>query len=87
MERFFFGLQFTSLHYNCIEVLESWAAGEWFTTRPDVPKKITVTVFKVASSAASRPLFRLKLRGREPGQQRGPPSQIGREVSRMEAGG
>ena len=29
------------------EILESWAAAEWFTSKPDVPEKITVTVFKV----------------------------------------
>ncbi|TVQ73496.1 MAG: bifunctional aconitate hydratase 2/2-methylisocitrate dehydratase [Oceanospirillales bacterium] len=29
------------------QVMESWAAGEWFTTKPEVPEKITVTVFKV----------------------------------------
>jgi len=29
------------------EVLQSWADAEWFTSRPEVPKKITVTVFKV----------------------------------------
>ena len=29
------------------EVMKSWADAEWFTTRPEVPKKITVTVFKV----------------------------------------
>jgi len=29
------------------EVLQSWADAEWFTNRPEVPKKITVTVFKV----------------------------------------
>jgi aconitate hydratase 2/2-methylisocitrate dehydratase len=29
------------------EVLQSWAEAEWFTTRPEVPKSITVTVFKV----------------------------------------
>ena len=28
-------------------VMESWAAGEWFTSKPEVPEKITVTVFKV----------------------------------------
>jgi aconitate hydratase 2/2-methylisocitrate dehydratase len=28
-------------------VLESWANAEWFTSRPKVPEKITVTVFKV----------------------------------------
>jgi aconitate hydratase 2/2-methylisocitrate dehydratase len=29
------------------EVLESWAAAEWFLSKPDVPEKITVCVFKV----------------------------------------
>jgi len=28
-------------------IMESWADAEWFTSRPEVPKKITVTVFKV----------------------------------------
>jgi aconitate hydratase 2/2-methylisocitrate dehydratase len=28
-------------------VLKSWANAEWFTKRPEVPQKITVTVFKV----------------------------------------
>ena len=28
-------------------VMQSWANAEWFTTRPEVPRKITVTVFKV----------------------------------------
>ncbi|KAL7451243.1 hypothetical protein ACHAWC_003740 [Mediolabrus comicus] len=29
------------------DVMESWAAAEWFTSKPDIPDKITVTVFKV----------------------------------------
>jgi aconitate hydratase 2/2-methylisocitrate dehydratase len=29
------------------EVMQSWADAEWFTSRPEVPQKITVTVFKV----------------------------------------
>ena len=29
------------------EVIQSWAEAEWFTSRPEVPKSITVTVFKV----------------------------------------
>ena len=29
------------------EVMQSWADAEWFTRRPEVEKKITVTVFKV----------------------------------------
>lgn len=28
-------------------VMKSWADAEWFTSKPEVPKKITVTVFKV----------------------------------------
>ncbi|MCY7296157.1 bifunctional aconitate hydratase 2/2-methylisocitrate dehydratase [Alteromonas sp. a30] len=28
-------------------VIESWAEAEWFTSRPDIPEKITVSVFKV----------------------------------------
>ena len=30
------------------DVMQSWAAAEWFTRRPEVAQKITVTVFKVA---------------------------------------
>jgi aconitate hydratase 2/2-methylisocitrate dehydratase len=29
------------------DVMQSWAEAEWFTARPEVPKTITVTVFKV----------------------------------------
>jgi len=29
------------------EVMQSWADAEWFTSRPEVPRTITVTVFKV----------------------------------------
>jgi aconitate hydratase 2/2-methylisocitrate dehydratase len=29
------------------QVIHSWADAEWFTRRPEVPQKITVTVFKV----------------------------------------
>ncbi len=29
------------------QVLDSWANAEWFTSRPEVPQKMTVTVFKV----------------------------------------
>ncbi len=29
------------------EVIASWAEGEWFTSRPEVPQSLTVTVFKV----------------------------------------
>ncbi|MGG6294055.1 bifunctional aconitate hydratase 2/2-methylisocitrate dehydratase [Leptolyngbya sp. AN02str] len=30
------------------QVMESWASAEWFTSRPELPEAITVTVFKVA---------------------------------------
>ena len=32
---------------NARSVMQSWADAEWFTQRPEVPKKISVTVFKV----------------------------------------
>ncbi len=33
---------------NAKAVLQSWAAGEWFTSRPEVPESIQVSIFKVA---------------------------------------
>ncbi|MGX5731269.1 bifunctional aconitate hydratase 2/2-methylisocitrate dehydratase [Pseudoxanthomonas beigongshangi] len=32
---------------NAQAVLQSWADAEWFTSRPEVPQSLTVTVFKV----------------------------------------
>ena len=32
---------------NAKQVMESWANADWFLSKPDVPEKITVTVFKV----------------------------------------
>jgi aconitate hydratase 2/2-methylisocitrate dehydratase len=32
---------------NAQSVLQSWADAEWFTSRPEVPQSLTVTVFKV----------------------------------------
>lgn len=32
---------------NAKAVLQSWAEAEWFTSRPDVPESLTLTVFKV----------------------------------------
>jgi aconitate hydratase 2/2-methylisocitrate dehydratase len=32
---------------NAKAVVQAWADATWFTSRPDLPKKITVTVFKV----------------------------------------
>lgn len=33
---------------NAMSVLQSWADAEWFTSRPEVPQSLTVTIFKVA---------------------------------------
>ncbi|MCY7318170.1 MAG: bifunctional aconitate hydratase 2/2-methylisocitrate dehydratase, partial [Ramlibacter sp.] len=33
---------------NARDVLQSWADGEWFTSRPEVPPSIKVSIFKVA---------------------------------------
>ncbi len=33
---------------NAQAVLKSWADAEWFTSRPEVPQSITVSIFKVA---------------------------------------
>ncbi|MBI4911780.1 MAG: bifunctional aconitate hydratase 2/2-methylisocitrate dehydratase [Acidobacteria bacterium] len=33
---------------NAKSVLQSWAEAEWFTSRPEVPRSLTVTVFKVS---------------------------------------
>jgi aconitate hydratase 2/2-methylisocitrate dehydratase len=32
---------------NAKAVMQSWADAEWFTSRPEVPKSMTVTIFKV----------------------------------------
>lgn len=32
---------------NAQSVLQSWADAEWFTSRPEVPQSLTITVFKV----------------------------------------
>jgi aconitate hydratase 2/2-methylisocitrate dehydratase len=32
---------------NAKSVMQSWADAEWFTSRPEVPKSLTVTIFKV----------------------------------------
>jgi aconitate hydratase 2 / 2-methylisocitrate dehydratase len=33
---------------NAVAVVQSWADGEWFTSRPEVPQSITVSIFKVS---------------------------------------
>lgn len=37
-----------------LQVLKSWAEAEWFLSRPEVPKKITTTVFFVKVRVAAR---------------------------------
>ena len=32
---------------NAVAVIQSWADAEWFTSRPEVPESITVSIFKV----------------------------------------
>ena len=32
---------------NAKAVMQSWADGEWFTSRPELPESLTITVFKV----------------------------------------
>lgn len=32
---------------NAKTVLQSWADGEWFTSKPEIPEKLTVSIFKV----------------------------------------
>ena len=32
---------------NAVSVMQSWADAEWFTSRPEVPQSITISVFKV----------------------------------------
>lgn len=36
---------------HAIRVMQSWADAEWFLSKPEVPKKITVTVFKVSGES------------------------------------
>jgi len=33
---------------NAKKVMQSWADAEWFTSRPEVPQSLTVTIFKVS---------------------------------------
>ena len=42
---------------NAKAVIQSWADAEWFTSRPEVPASMTITVFKVTGGArgARRP--------------------------------
>ncbi|MFM7313319.1 MAG: aconitate hydratase B, partial [Cyanobium sp.] len=40
-------LELAESNANARRVIDSWAAAEWFTSRPELPAAITVTVFKV----------------------------------------
>jgi hypothetical protein len=42
---------------NAKAVMQSWADGEWFTSRPEVPKSLTVTVFKVTGETETSVRF------------------------------
>ena len=74
------------------EVLQSWADAEWFTSRPEVPESLTLTVFKVtgetntddlspAPDAWSRPDIPLHalamLKNPRPGIEPDVPGQVG----------
>ncbi|WP_298050690.1 bifunctional aconitate hydratase 2/2-methylisocitrate dehydratase [uncultured Paenalcaligenes sp.] len=74
------------------EILQSWADGEWFTSRPEVPESLTLTVFKVtgetntddlspAPDAWSRPDIPLHalamLKNPRPGIEPDVPGQVG----------
>ena len=74
------------------KIMKSWAEGEWFTSRPKVPEKVTVTVFKVtgetntddlspAPDAWSRPDIPLHglamLKMERPGIQPDEPGKVG----------
>ena len=59
-------LELSKTNARARAVIESWASAEWFTSRPELPETLTVTVFKVtgeintddfspASQAFSRP--------------------------------
>ena len=74
------------------QIMKSWAEAEWFTSRPKVPEKVTVTVFKVtgetntddlspAPDAWSRPDIPLHglamLKMERPGIQPDEPGKVG----------
>ncbi|MCG8534553.1 MAG: bifunctional aconitate hydratase 2/2-methylisocitrate dehydratase [Pseudomonadales bacterium] len=84
---------------NAKRVLQAWADGEWFTSRPALPEKITITVFKVtgetntddlspAQDAWSRPDIPLHalamLKNEREGIQPDKPGEIG-PLSQLEA--
>ncbi|MGB0128754.1 MAG: bifunctional aconitate hydratase 2/2-methylisocitrate dehydratase, partial [Rhodocyclaceae bacterium] len=77
---------------NAKKVLQSWADAEWFTSRPEVPQSLTVTIFKVtgetntddlspAPDAWSRPDIPLHalamLKNARPGIEPDEPGKIG----------
>ena len=45
------------------QVMESWAAGEWFTSKPALAEKITVTVFKVPGETNTMTYHLLQMHG------------------------
>ncbi|HEY8607994.1 MAG TPA: bifunctional aconitate hydratase 2/2-methylisocitrate dehydratase [Noviherbaspirillum sp.] len=84
---------------NAKAVLQSWADAEWFTSRPEVPQSLTVTVFKVtgetntddlspAPDATTRPDIPLHalamLKNPRPGIEADEPGKVG-PIKQIEA--
>ena len=51
---------------NAKAVMQAWADAEWFTQRPEVPKKISVTVFKVTGETNTDDLSPAWRRAKKP---------------------
>ncbi len=49
---------------NAKAVLQSWADAEWFTSRPEVPQSVTLTVFKVTGETNTDDLSPALMPGR-----------------------
>lgn len=79
-------------------VMKSWAAGEWFTSRAPVAKKITVTVFKVpgetntddlspAPDAWSRPDIPLHALAMLKNERPGVPTEVAKAIEELKKKG
>ena len=47
------------------KVIDSWAAGEWFTKKLDIPEQIKLTVFKVPGEINTDDLSPAQMRGQD----------------------
>ena len=45
-------------------MLQSWADAEWFTSRPEVPASLTLTIFKVTGETNTDDLSPRRMPGR-----------------------